>query len=235
MRVGDSFHRLTLGVEPKENVSIKRLCRAGSLFLQRIVDMGLFLDAANAWHDLHDVKYILDIARKGEWKRLELTFLDEDFPHLAGMQYAGDVDFGIRKAEYYGERLIPALLTKRMDDARIEGSRNWERLSGRLRAILHLQATLDGEFKIVSFDKTKVRTFSRIDAQFVIKSEISDDIYFVFLDEKSGRYYCKSAFRKEFTDYAENQPVMMLLQKTKVKNDIADVLYTRSGYQPICD
>lgn len=194
--------------------------------------MGLFLDAANAWRALHNISYKLDIARKGKLKQIELSFLDEDFPHLAGMQYAADVDFAIRKAEYYGEKLMPALLTGRMDDTKIETSRNWNKISGRLKAIINLQSTLDGEFIIVSFSKEKVRGYSQIDAKFAIKSSVSNDIYFVFLDERSGRYYCKSAFKKESVDYVENQSAMTLLQKIKVVNEIPNILYARDGYCP---
>ncbi len=194
--------------------------------------MGLFLEAAVAWTALHDITYVLDVARKGHMKRIVLSFLDEDFPHLAGMQYASDVDFGIRKAEYYGENLIPALIHHLLSDKKIEESRNWQKISGRLNAIVHLQNTLDNPFVIVSFNKTKVRAYSRIEAEFVIKSTISDDIYFVFLDTKSGRYYCKSAFRKEYTDYLENQSPMTILQKTKWINNIQTVLYSKPGYQP---
>lgn len=194
--------------------------------------MGLFLDAANAWYDLHNTGYILDIARRGRLTRIDLSFLDKDFPHLAGMQYARDVDFGIRKTEYYGERLISALLDKRLDDSKIEESRNWNKISGRLTAIVNLQNTLDNEFSIVSFNKSKVRGFSRIDAKFAIKSEVSKNIYFVFLDERSGRYYCKSAFRKEFTDYMENQSPMSILQKIKIVNNIPYTIFIKPGYIP---
>ena len=194
--------------------------------------MGLFLDAANAWNDLHNIRYILDIARRGKLTRIDLSFLDEDFPHLAGMQYARDVDFGIRKAEYYGERLIPALLNKRLDDVKIEESRNWDKISGRLTAVVNLQNTLDNEFSIVSFNKSKVRVFSQIEAKFAIKSTVSENVYFVFLDERSGRYYCKSAFRKEFTDYMENQSPMRVLQKIKIIDNITHTLFIKPGYVP---
>lgn len=194
--------------------------------------MGLFLDAAIAWNDLHNVSYKLDVARKGKLTQIELYFCDEDFPHLVGMQYAKDVDFGIRKFEYYGEKLISALLTKRLDDARIESSRNWDRISGRLTAIINLQNTFDNEFKIFAFNRGKVRGYSQIDAEFLIKSTISDDIYFVFLDKRSGRYYCKSAFGKEPIDYAENQSGMTLLQKIKVVDGAVNILFTKDGYVP---
>ncbi len=194
--------------------------------------MGLFLDAAGAWNDLRNVSYIFEVARKGVLKRIELSFLAEDFPHLAGMQYARDVDFGIRPAEYYGAKLVPALLSGKMKDHRIETSRNWDKISGRLTAIIYLQNTLDGNFVIVSFDKAKVKGYSQIDAEFAIRSTISDDIYFVFLDKRSGRYYCKSAFRKDITDYAENQSPMTILQKIKIVDDQSSILFCREGYQP---
>lgn len=194
--------------------------------------MSLFMDAAIAWNALHNVSYKLDVARKGELKQIELYFCDEDFPHLVGMQYAKDVDFGIRKAEYYGKNLISALLTQRMDDMKIESSRNWDRISGRLTAIINLQNTFDNEFKIFAFNNAKVRGYSQIEAEFLIESTISNDIYFVFLDERSGCHYCKSAFRKELIDYAENQSGMTLLQKTKIVNGVASILFIKDGYIP---
>jgi len=194
--------------------------------------MGLFLDAAAAWTSLKNVTYIIEAARKGELTRIELSFSDEDFPHLVGMQYADDIDFGIRKAEYYGKRLIPALLKKRINDRKIESSRNWMKISGRLTAILNLQNTLDGDYRITYFNKSKVRGYSKIDAEFVIKSTISDDVYFVFLDKRTCKYYCKSAFKKEQTDYTENQSSLTILRKIKVINDIPELLYIKSGYQP---
>lgn len=175
--------------------------------------MGLFLDAAIAWNKLSGTQYIFDLGRKGKLHKLTISFLNEDFPHLAGMQYAKDVDFGLDKAEYYGERLIPALLSKYMDDRKMEGSRNWERISGRLAAIVNLQNTLENEFTIVSFNKAKVRGFSQIDAKYAIRNTTSGDVFFVFLDEKSGRYYCKSAFKKELVDYTENQSTMTFCEK----------------------
>lgn len=141
------------------------------------VDMSLFLDAAIAWNALNNISYKLDIARKGELKQIKLYFCDADFPHLAGMQYAKDVDFGIRKFEYYGEKLIPALLTKRLDDTKIESSRNWNRISGRLNAIIDLQNIFDNNFRISTFNNAKVRGYSKIDAKFLIKSDISNNIY----------------------------------------------------------
>ena len=196
--------------------------------------MGLLLEAAIAWNDLHNVSYILDVTKKGSGtvKRIELSFLDEDFPHAAGMQYAGDVDFGIRPNQYYGAKLIPALLTGQMIDTKIESGLQWNKISGRLTALVHLQTTLDGSFLIRSFEKGKVPGYSAINAKFIIQSTISDEMYFVFLDERSNKYYCKSAFKKEKTDFMKNQTLVTVLQKTKTIDGVPHVLYTKDGYIP---
>ncbi len=192
--------------------------------------MGLLFDAASAWHNLHNINYILEIAKKGKLTKIELSFFDEDFPHLAGMQYAKDVDFGLRHSEYYGDRLIYALLDYKMDDSKIESSRNWSKINGRLNAIINLQSTLDGEFQIVAFNKNKVPGYSELSAKFAIRKTMSDEIYFIFLDEKSGKYFCKSAFRKENTDYFSNQTKMTILRKIKIINGEPTTLYTKEGY-----
>ena len=57
-------------------------------------------------------------------------------------------------------------------------------------------------------------------------------MYFLFIDERSGQYYFKSAFKKEDVDYTENQPVLTMLQKIKVIDNARSVLYSREGYQP---
>lgn len=193
--------------------------------------MGRLLEAAHSWNRLNNVKYILDISHKGKLKQIELTFLYKDFPHAAGMQYAKDVDFGVRAFEIYGERLIPALLNGYIDDGKIEKGKNWERISFRLNTIIKLQELLDSDFIIMAFDKRKVPGYSTIEALYVIKSEVLETVCFVFLDERSGRYYCKSAFEKPQCDYTINQTPMTILQKIKITGDIPIVLFNKPGYK----
>lgn len=73
--------------------------------------MGLLLDAAAAWSGLYNTTYDLLLGRRETWTAsLSLGFAPEDFPHLAGMQYAGDIDFGLSRAEIYGGKLVGKLL-----------------------------------------------------------------------------------------------------------------------------
>ena len=148
------------------------------------------------------------------------------------MHYATDVDFKLREAQYHGARLVSVLLNKKMDDSIIEKSRDWNKISGRLRAIINLQNALDRDFAIALFDPKKVEGYCKIRAKFVIKDTEADEVFFVFLDEKSGKYYCKSAFKKEHTDYIKNQSTMTVLQKIKVVNGVTTVLFTHPNYIP---
>ncbi len=194
--------------------------------------MCLLLKAAHAWQELENVEYFIDLGKKGNLTKLNLIFNDADFPHLAGMQYAEGVDFGVRLDEYYGKKLVPALINGKIDAGKVETSENWDMISGRLAAIINLQHTLDGNFSIVMFNRRKVKGHSKIDAKFVIKSTITNDTYFVFLDERSGKYYCKSAFRKDAVDYVENQSSMTVLRKIKSINGMSSELYRNPGYTP---
>lgn len=194
--------------------------------------MGLLFDAAIAWDKLSNATYDIDVAKNRKVHHIKLSFLREDFPHIVGMHYATDVDFGIRANEYYGYKLIPAILDKRLDDRRIERSRDWSRISGRLTAIINLEATLDNEFDIASFDYKKAVGYCKIKADYIIRDGISDDIYFVFLKSREEEYFCISAFKKESRDYFLNQQKMTVLYKAKTIDSVKTELFKHQRYDP---
>ena len=131
--------------------------------------MCLLREAAHAWQQLTGTEYRITVGRRGKKSSFALSFSFADFPHVAGMQYAQDVDFGLRPSEYYGERLIPSILSGKLEAANMERSRNWLRIKGRLNAIIHLQETLDTEFLIARFRPNLVRIHCKIDAEYIIK------------------------------------------------------------------
>ena len=201
-------------------------------FCKGNVEMSLFLKAAQAWQKMVATEYHITAGRKRKTVSFSLDFDLADFPHLAGMQYAQDVDFNLRPSEYYGEKLIPALLSGKMDGNKIEKSRNWERIKGRLNAIIGLQDTLDSEFAIALFDPARVHTNSRIDADYIIQNLHSGEIYFVFIDEnKEHRHYCKSAFAKNNVDYMKNQPLLTVLKKEKIENGVSRTLFQHPNFK----
>jgi hypothetical protein len=174
--------------------------------------MGLLMAAACAWAELCGTKYIIELGHKGVQHSINLTFEPDDFPHIAGMQYAKDIDFGLNRSEYFGKNLIPAIVSGRMEEERICKARSWDKIEGRLKAIVNIPQTLSGNFIIAKFNRNKVNKSCSIDAEYVIKNTVSGETFFVFLDSDNDRYYCKSAFQNDHTDYLLNQTVMTVLQ-----------------------
>ncbi len=196
--------------------------------------MCLFKQAAKAWLDLIGTEYEIVTGRRGKQYTIKLDFEAADFPHLAGMQYARDADFNLNPDEYYGEKLIPALIDGKLDGTGIERSRNWPRIEGRLKAIINLQKTLDSKFAIALFDQENVKyTNSSIDADYVIKNLDSGETYFVFIDEdKNQRQYCKSAFKQEKIDFMDGQQKLTLLKNTKRVDGVDNVLFLHPNFKP---
>jgi hypothetical protein len=193
--------------------------------------MGLLLDAARTWDSLSHTVYNVEVGRKGKQFSIELSFAPADFPHMAGMQYAKDVSFGLRPAQYYGDQLIPMLLSRKMNDLLIMKSRSWNKIEGRLKAIVNLKNTLEGEFVIAQFFPERVHGFCSIQAEYVIKNTVSQEVFFVFLDQESGRYYCKSAFQSDDLDYTENQPILTVLEVTKSVSGAKILLRRHPSYK----
>ena len=193
--------------------------------------MGLFLEAARAWAELCETSYLIELGHRGQQFSVNLSFDAGDLPHLAGMQYAKDVDFGLRPAEYYGANLVGALLSGKLDEKRILGARSWSRIVGRLKANISLQKTLSGSFIITMFNPNKVRNSCRIEAEYVIKNTVSGETFFVFLDKESSRYYCKSAFQSEYTDYTRFQTPLTVLHVVKRTPAGDEQLYRHPNYR----
>ena len=194
--------------------------------------MSLLLDAAKVWHSLNDVKYIITVGRKNTSNVIELTFHDSDFPHIAGMQYAKDVDFGLNPAEYYGESLVATLLDGTFNGKLIENSRHWEHLiKSRLNTIISIQRIIENGFYIAEFDRFKVNPISKIEAKYVIKSEETDTVFFVFFDEELNRFYCKSAFQNSSIDYTLNQTKMTVLEIIKSEHSIDTLIFRNPNYK----
>ena len=195
--------------------------------------MGLFLSAANAWASLLSTSYKLRIGHKGTMKELLLQFHAVNFDHLSGMHYAKDIDFKRHRKEYQGAKLLSVLQSGVLDDSLIEKSVNWPKISNRLTAIIHLQEILESDFEIYSFSPSRLPFPSKIQAAYFLFSEAINDGVFLFLDEKSGSYYCKSAFHDDAHDYRAGQSRWTVLTKSRCSADSEILLYKNPHYKEI--
>ena len=98
-------------------------------------------------------------------------------------------------------------------------NRRTDRIQKRLQVLVNLQDTLENGFSFFLFSKAKVPRYSKIDAEYLIRNNHSGEMFFVFLDKESGRYFCKSAFGSEM-DYSRNQTPLTLLYKCRVEEKI---------------
>lgn len=196
--------------------------------------MGLLRDAAIAWNNLQNTTYELLLGWKGKQSySFVLTFCSEDFPHIAGMQYTTDIDFGLNRAEVRSSKLIFKILRGEIDDSQIEKSTEWAcKLRGRLEGIICLEQALDTDFEIYRFDPKRVPHGSRIDAKYVIKNIHTGSTFFVFVDEAANRWFCKSIFQLNVADYTTNQTRLTVLKKEKRKNGAILFSYTHPHYKP---
>lgn len=175
--------------------------------------MGLLSDAARKWNEMCSKEYYITVARKRKKEDIVLKFRPMDFYHLAGMQYASDVDFKLNRNEYDGEKLLKLLISGKFPkENAIEKSVNWKKINGRLNAIRSMNEILENDFEIFLFDPLKVQGYCRIDAKYVIKDKRSGAIFFLFLSKTDDNcYFCRSAFEMEDKDYTLNQLKMKLL------------------------
>lgn len=195
--------------------------------------MGLLLSAAESWHSMLETHYRFLIGRSGTAKCIDLSFRADDFSHLSGIHYANDVDFKLHKKEYWGAKLIPALMSERLDSSLIEKSRNWLQIKGRLNAILHMRTILELDFRIYGFSPNKLPFHSQIAAEYLLYSEEIGDGIFLFFDEDAGTYYCKSVFEKGNSDYRTNQSPWTVLTKTKYESGQEIVLFKHPNYKEV--
>ena len=196
--------------------------------------MGLLFDAAVAWVNLYDTTYDFLLGRKGTWSSsFRLSFLPEDFPHLAGMQYATDIDFGLNRAEIRSGKFIERILSGEIDDELILKAAEWEnRLRGRLEGIILLEETLDNDFEIYKFNPNCVPFGSRIDAKYVIKNVRTGVTFFVFVAGDDERWFCRSIFQLRVADYTKNQARVTVLKKQKICGGEMVIDYLNPHYRP---
>lgn len=192
--------------------------------------MGLFL-AAKAWEALSNVSYKITIGRKGQSESLTLVFRPLDFDHLSGIQYITDIDFGIHRNEYRGEKLIPALDSGRLDEALIERSRFWPKISGRLQSIIDMRGILESPFSIYSFRSKRLPFHSTLKATYLIYSDERQRGIFLFLDRDNMLCYCKSVFEMDSRDYKQNQTRWTVLEIIKRTWEAEQLIWVHPNYR----
>lgn len=169
-------------------------------------------DCVKAFSLLLNTEYDIVLGRKGVTANLHLVFDKKDCYHLMGLQYLRDLPY---LAMDRG-KVFDAIANGTLTVADIEKSDLYHRIERRVDLLPYLENIIDSNDTIFKYNR-KVRKFSMIDADYLLKNTLLTGNVFVFLSQniRSSHYYCRSFFPEENIDYAEGQAVWTLLYKAK--------------------
>ena len=178
----------------------------------------IFYQAASVWNELTDYKYVFTYGYKNKLYTINLTFLSEDFPHLAGFQYLKDLSL----PKYNRKKIISQILDGTIKLEQIKKAAQYnEMVVPRLEALVRIKDTLDNEFMLFSYMPRMYPFYTQIKADYLITSR-SDIKSFVFIIQSNADgsakcdFSCCSTFKQGARDYESNQRPRSLLKKERI-------------------
>lgn len=170
-------------------------------------------ECAVAFKQLLDKRYCFKIGRKGKIIAIEIGFEKVNFHHLMGLHKLTDLH--IAKANR--AKVFDDILNGNINFSKIEKSKLFHTIKGRIDFLPHLETLLDGNEIIFRYNQKK-QSFSHIQAEFLLVTAYDNTDIYIFIDQdsKQSPYFCCSFFPKERTDYTNNQTKYTLLFKEKI-------------------
>lgn len=180
--------------------------------------MDILKQSALAWKELTEYRYQFVYGYKKTLYPINLTFSNEDYPHLAGFQYTKDISLPNYSSAKIAERILEGKITFEQIQ---KAAQYEEMIKPRLEALIHLKHSLDHDFNLYSFMPRMYPFITNITADYLIASHLMIDSY-VFIIHTTPKgdakcdFLCCSAFAKGERDYETNQRKRALLKKERV-------------------
>ncbi len=194
----------------------------------------LIYKAASSWNSISAYKYSFIYGYKCNLYTINLSFLPNDFPHLAGFQYLKDLSLPLFTPSQIVSRILDGTITQEQIE---KGSQYENLVKPRLVTLSSFERILDNDFTLYSFIPRHYSFYTNIKADFLISSHI-DDVNFVFLIRQGepgiiSEYSCCSSFTRDEKDYEQNQRSRTILQKTKtrISDNSTQTLFVKDGYK----
>jgi len=193
--------------------------------------MNLLQQSAKAWKEIIEYQYLLTYGYKNKLHQINLTFSLEDYPHLAGFQYAKDIAL----PNYSNSKVADRILEEKISFEEFQKAADYEKMiKPRLEALVHLKESLDNEFNFYSFMPSMYSFYTSIKADYLISSHFKiDSFIFIIKVNSHGEvkcdFACCSAFEKGDRDYETNQRPRTLLKKERkhISSGTTDILLDR--------
>lgn len=174
--------------------------------------MNSIYDCVITYNKLLNINYNLIFGRKGKTIELKIEFSKSEWGHLIGLHYLKDIP----QRKQNSEKIFNNILNQSIDIKAFESSGFYTDIEDRIRYFPYLEEIFDNYDLIFKYND-KLNNFSRIEADFLIKTAVGEQNLFVFIQKNNNNnYFCKSFFPQGIRDYSLKQPKWTLLFKEKV-------------------
>lgn len=183
-------------------------------------------DCVDSFTSLLNTQYQLVLGRKNLSVSLNITFDKKDCFHLMGLQYLTD------RPELSRDRgkVFDEIKERKITVQQIESSEFYYKINERINFLPYLEEVFDCNDTIFKYNE-KLNSFSKIQAEYLMKNTIEERNIYVFLDSnrRNNTYFCRSFFPEDRKDYSKNQASWTLLYKKKLNllSNEEKILYDR--------
>ena len=195
------------------------------LWLRRDGVMRNIRDCIDAFLPLLHTEYEIILGRKGKTVTIRIAFDKRDCFHLMGLQYLIDRPELNQDRGKVFDKIVEGTITTNQ----IESSDFYKKIESRVNFLPLLEQLLDSNETVFKYNR-KANMYSLIDADYLMKNNIEERNLYLFLAcGADKKYFCKSFFPEEKTDYTRNQASWTMLYKKKYDMNTGTeiVLYDR--------
>lgn len=168
-------------------------------------------DCALSFEKLFSYQFIMKISKSDHFKTLCVNFTPSDYFHLAGLHKLGNLRISGSKRDIFYK-----ILADNSFCDRIESSPKYKFIEDRILLLSRLRSVLDKNFSIYSYKKN-CNYWSKISADYLIKSKTLNGYSYLFLKERDGQFYVCASIFNDTRDYAVNLKPYKIIHKKFIK------------------
>lgn len=193
----------------------------------------ILYDAANNFKTLLNIKYHFILGRKGKTYEINLSFAEESFFHLAGLQHLPDITYPSQNKERIYKEILKQNIT--IDTLQQSCFYKTSGIEDRISNLYRLEAMLDSCQLMFYINPHEYLRYTSIDADYLCEyidttnlvittpptTTLAPDIFYFFITKqtyaKSDNEYCgRSFFRKQEIDYKRGTSETKILLSEKI-------------------
>lgn len=185
-----------------------------------------------------DIEYYIIIAKNRKQHHIKISFTDDGFYHLIGLQHLKDISFGTKNKS----RIFKNVINKKICLNHIQKSKYFSKsfISERISLIHRIEYLLDNSqifFKII---KSEYMKYTNIKADYLcsfVMDKNEDKRMYLFLkriDEATIEYRCCSLFKEHNIDYQRGTTkTTVLLVEKQWKSGDSNCMYKHPRFEYI--